>query len=192
MSHYYQSINQSINQSIMKNSVLILGVTFLFTVTSNAKDVIRKPLNLYQDIICSVKDGQEVIEKNKLEKPCIAKEELFQPETVVKSIPESIKEIIVQGDKITENKTSDDLEFMIYEESMREVITQSDLIIENTILDIVYPLFVEKTIYDEVAELELIIESTEKNENFPLDLKKINSNSMMIKALKSKEILGMN
>ena len=117
---------------------------------------------------------------------------MFNPETVIAYNRKTVKETIAEGDKIIENTTSDDLEFMAYEESMKEIIAQSDLIIENTVSNETCPLYGERTLEDEIAELELIIESTESNEVRPLNFKKINNNSLLNNTFNSKKFIGMN
>jgi len=179
----------------MKNSVLILGVVLVsFSTISNAKSTVNLPYHSFENIILS--DDTAEIQNNetgKFEKPSLAENvELFNPETAIAYKPKTIKEIIIEDNKIVEAIVSDDLEFMEYEESMREMIAQSDLITENTASDRIYPLCIERTIFDEIAELELIIESNATNGTKPLDFKKINGDSIMLNSITTKKFLGMN
>ena len=179
----------------MKNSVIILGIALVsFSVTCNAKNVVNLPYNLFKTSVLSdentgMKNNKEV----KFEKPSLIEDvEVFNPEAVITSNPKTIKEIIVEGDEITEYTDPNDLEFMEYEESMRGIIAQYDLITENIIPNTTYPLYIETTIEDEIAKLELIIESNETNKVNPLDFKKINSNSMMSNSFNTEKMIGMN
>lgn len=196
MVSHKKSINQkSIKKNIiMKNSVLILGIALVsFSNISNARNTINLKNNLFQNTIIS-NDGE--VKKShvdtKFKKPSFEDIKVFNPETIIVREPKTIKEIIIEGDKIVENTVSDDLEFMEYEESMREIIAQSDLITENIISDDTHPLYIERTVEDEIAELELIIESKETNELNRLDFKKINSNSILNNSFNTKKIIGMN
>lgn len=179
----------------MKNSVLILGIALVsFSNISNAKNTINLSYDAFQNTILADNNAECQVDKAvKFEKPSLVENvEVFNPETVIANNPKTVKEIIAEGDKIVEAKVSDDKEFMEYEESMREIIAQSDLTIESNVSNETYPLFVERTIQDEIAELEMIIESTESNETRSLNLKKINSNSLLINTFSSKKIIGMN
>jgi hypothetical protein len=190
-SNQTKSKNNNQKTIIMKNSILILGIALVsLTNVCNASNASNN--QIYQGSILSVEDlaSSETVT---VTKPSLKGDtEIFNPETVIAYNPKTVKEIIAEGDKIIENTTSDDVEFMAYEESMKEIIAQSDLIIENTISNEVYPLYFERTMEDEIAELEMIIESKETNKVSPLDFKKINSNTMMINTLNSKTFVGMN
>jgi hypothetical protein len=179
----------------MKNSILILGIALVsLTNVCNATTTVSKSVNSFQ--AAALAEDNEVIVTNegvKMTKPSLNEEtEVFNPETVITYNRKSVKETIAEGDKIIENTTSDDLEFMVYEESMKEIIAQSDLIIENIVSNETYPLYGERTMENEIAELEMIIESTETNEMSPLDFKKINNNSIMTNTFNSKRFVGMN
>jgi hypothetical protein len=179
----------------MKNSVLILGIALVsFSNICNAKNTTKLSINLFQNIILS--DGITKTRTNetaKFEKPSLAVDiEIFNPEAVIASTPKTIKEIIVEGDKIVENTFSDELEFLEYGKSMREIIAQSDLITESAVSDVIYPLYIERTLSDEITEMELVIESNVTNEVQPLNFKKINSNSIMINSINTEKFLGMN
>ncbi|PKB18017.1 hypothetical protein [Flavobacterium sp. 5] len=181
----------------MKNSVLILGVALVsFSNICNAKNTVNLSNNLFQNIVLSDDTTEtRTNEAAKFEKPSLIDDvEVFNPETVITSTPKTIKEIIVEGDKIVENavSVSDEVAFMEYEESMREIVAQSDLITESTVSDVTYPLYIERTLSDEITEMELVIESNVTNEAQPLDFKKINSNSIMINSISTKKFIGMN
>jgi hypothetical protein len=175
---------------IMKNSILILGIAIVsLTNVCNASNTINAQFS--QGSISS-DYGLVSNEVVTVTKPSLKEDnEVFNPEIVIAFNPKTAKEIIAEGDKIIENTTSDDIEFMDYEESMKEIIAQSDLIIENTVSNEVYPLYFERTVEDEIAELEMIIESKVTNEVSPLDFKKINGNSIMINTFNSKNFVGM-
>lgn len=174
----------------MKNSILILGIALVsLTNVCNASNAINN--QIHQGSILS---DYDLVSNKKVTvtKPSLKEDnEIFNPETVIAYNPKTVKEIIAEGDKIIENSTSNEVEFMAYEESMKEIIAQSDLIIENTVSNEVYPLYFERTMEDQIAELEMIIESKETNEVRPLDFKKINSNAMIINAFNSKTFVGM-
>jgi hypothetical protein len=199
MVSHLKSINQKkvINQKtiIMKNSVLILGIALVsFSTICNAKNTVNLPYNSFQNIILS-DDIMETRthETAKFEKPSLATDlEVFNPETVIASTPKTVKEIIVEDEKIIEYTASNDLDVMEYEESMRQIVALSDLITENTVSDVVYPLYIERTLADEIAAMELVIESNVINEVKPLDFKKINTNAIMINTINTKKIVGMN
>jgi hypothetical protein len=186
-----KSKNKNQKTIIMKNSILILGIALVsLTNVCNASNASNN--QIHQGSILSYY-GLVSNETVTVTKPSLKEDtEIFNPETVIAYNPKTVKEIIAEGDKIIENTTSDDIEFMAYEESMKEIIAQSDLIIENTVSNEVYPLYFERTMEDEIAELEMIIESKVTNEVSPLDFKKINSNSMMmINEFNSKTFVGM-
>jgi len=157
-----------------------------FTNVCNAKNTVnRDSVTPFQLAILA--NDEEII----MPKPALDEEnEVFNPEIVIahNRNHKTMEEIISEGDKIIENTTSDDLEFMIYEESMKEIIVQSDLIIENSTPNEVYPLFNQKAQRDKIAELENIIESKDNNEVRPLDFKKINSNFMVIDTINSEDL----
>jgi hypothetical protein len=179
----------------MKNSLLILGITLVsLTNVCNATNSVGRPVSSFKDgILADDNGGIFLTEKVKIVKPSLSTDaEVFNPETVIAYNRKTVKETIAEGDKIIENTTSDDLEFMAYEESMKEIIAQSDLIIENTVSNETCPLYGERTLEDEITELELIIESTESNEVRPLNFKKINSNSLLNNTFNSKRFIGMN
>ncbi|REG96043.1 hypothetical protein C8P67_11115 [Flavobacterium aquicola] len=197
MSHLKKSIkNQSkINQKIiMKKSILLSGIALvLFSNISNAKNINNVSSGLFQNIISS---DHNVEKQNDLaaqmDKSSLTDEaDIFNPETVITFNQKTVKEIIAEGDKITENNNSGDMEYTAFEESMKEIIIQSDLIIENSVSNERYPLYVERTIEDEIAALELIIESTEVNKVSPLNFKKINS-SIIHNSFNSNRFIGMN
>jgi len=180
----------------MKNSILILGIAFVsLTNVCNASSIIKDKMNTCQE---SALDRYNLVllsnEIPTVKKTSIIEEsESFNPELVIPyNNVKTIKEIIMENDKITENSTSDDLDFLVYEESMKEVIAQSNLVIENTVSNEVYPLYFERTIEDKIAELEMIIESTIFNETRPLDFKKINKNTTILNVINSKTFVGMN
>ena len=174
----------------MKNSVLILGIALVSFSTINAKNAALLSKKTFQNIIFS-EDTAQINNIAKFEKPSLDLE-IFHAETVITVNPKTIKEIILEGDKIIENTASDDLEFMEYEESMRKIVAQSDLIIESTATDEIYPLDTARTLYDEIADMELIIESKVTNELQPLDFRKINSNSIMYNSMNAEKFLGLN
>jgi hypothetical protein len=188
--------NQS-NQikSIMKNSLLLLGIAFVsITNACNATSAVGRPFTSFQeDFLAFEAERMVAVKKAVTVKPAICTDtELFDPETVIAYNRKTIEEIIIEGAIIIENTTQDEFEFMAYEESMKEIIAQSDLIIENTVSNETYPLYNERTLEDEIAELEIIIESTETNESRPLNLKKINNNTLLNNTFNSKKIIGMN
>ncbi|WP_264564072.1 hypothetical protein [Flavobacterium sp. N3904] len=179
----------------MKNSILILGIALVsLTNVCNAKSTFSKSVNSFQLATLTV-DNEVVVpnEEVKITKPSLNIDaEVFNPENVIAYNRKTVKETIAEDDKITENTTSNDLEFMAYEESMKEIIAQSDLITESKVSNEVFPLYIIKSVEDEIAEMELIIESTETNEVSPLDFKKINSNSIMTNTFNSNRFVGMN
>lgn len=179
----------------MKNSLLILGIALVsLTNVCNATNSTGRSVNASKEDIFA-EDNLDAFssEKVKVVKPSLGGDaEVFNPETVIAYNRKTVKETIAEGDKIVENTTKDDLEFMSFEESMKEIIAQSDLIIENTVSNETCPLYGERTLEDEIAELEMIIESNESNEVRPLNFKKINSNSLLINTFNSKKIIGMN
>jgi hypothetical protein len=178
----------------MKNLVLILGIALVsLTNVCNATNTVGRPVSPFSEYVLA-KDNEGVsTEKGKIVKPSLSRDaEIFNPETVIAYNRKSIKEVIAEGDKIIENVTLDDLEFISYEESMKEIIAQSDLIIESTISNEIYPLYGERTLEDEIAELEMIIESTKCNETSPLNFKKIHSHTLLINTFNSKGFIGMN
>jgi hypothetical protein len=179
----------------MKNSILILGISLLSLINvCNANNTVSKSVNLFQTAILT--EDNEIIVPNeevKIVKPSLIEvAEEFNPENVISYNRKTVKETIEEDDKIIENTTSDDLEFIAYEESMKKIIAQSDLIIENTGSNVFFPLYIERTIEDEIAEMELIIESTETNEVSPLDFRKINKSSIIKNTVYSKRFVGMN
>lgn len=180
----------------MKTSLLILGIALVsFTNVCNAKNIAKESICLFQNgMFANDNEGVSSDEKSIISKPSLDIEtDVFNPETVINVCNgKTEKEIIAEGDKIIENTTSDDLDFMVYEESMKDIIAQSDLIIENSVSNETFPLFNERTLEEEIAALEIIIESKETNETRPLDFKKINSNSTMANSFNSKRFIGMN
>ena len=179
----------------MKNSILILGIALVsLTNVCNATNTVGRPVSSFKEYFLSEENGRILsTERVKIAKPSLDGDlEMFNPETVIAYNRKTVKETIAEGDKIIENTTSNDLEFMAYEESMKEIITQSDLIIESSVSNEICPLYGERTLEDEIAELEMIIESTESNESRPLNFKKINSNTLLINTLNSKGFIGMN
>lgn len=187
-----KQINQ-INQ-IMKTTFLILGITLVsFTNVCNAETTANESRSSFQKVyFTDDNEGPFSTGEAKITKPCVNDdEEIFSPETVIVYNGKTVKEAIAEGDKIIENNTSDDLDFMVYEESMKEIIAQSDLIIENSVPNETYPLFDQRTIEDEIAALEIIIDSKETNETKPLDFKKLNSNPIMSNSLDSPRFAGM-
>jgi hypothetical protein len=174
----------------MKNSILILGIALVsLTNVCNASNAINN--QTHHGSILSDND-QMLNRTGTIVKPSLKEEtENFNPATVIAYNSKTYKEIIAEADKVIENSTSDDVEFMAYEETMKEIIAQSDLIIENTVSNEIYPLYFERTIEDEIAELEMIIESKVTNEVSPLDFKKINSDSIMKSTFNSKNFVGM-
>ncbi|WP_281638321.1 hypothetical protein [Flavobacterium marginilacus] len=178
----------------MKKSVLLSGIALvLFSNICNAENRVNKSSSLFQNIILSDNDIEKQNDDTQLTKPSLKDEgEVFNPETVIAFNRKTVKEIIAEGDKITENSNTEETEFLALEASMKEIIAQSDLIIESKVSDVRCPLFVERTMEDEIAELELIIESKENNEVRDLDFKKINRIPVLINSFNSKKIIGMN
>ncbi|HEU4791278.1 MAG TPA: hypothetical protein VFS71_16445 [Flavobacterium sp.] len=179
----------------MKNSLLILGIALVsLTNVCSATNTVGRPVNSFKEgFLAKENEGIISTERVKKVRPSLSGDtEMFNPETVITYNRKTVKEVIAEGDKIIENTTSDDLEFMAYEESMKEIIAQSNLIIENTVSNETCPLYGERTLEDEISELEMIIESTESNDARPLDFKKINSNSLLINTFNSKKFIGMN
>ncbi|CAN1533346.1 hypothetical protein MCETHM1_01475 [Flavobacteriaceae bacterium] len=179
----------------MKNSILILGIALVsLTNVSNASNVLNFQKVTFQEIaLLSDNEIEPSNEKTTIAKPeTVTDSETFNPETVLEFVGKTTKEIITENDKITENTTSEELEFMVYEDSMRDIIAQSDLIIENTISNETYPLSFQTSIETEIAQLELIIESTVSNEVSPLNIKEINKNVLLQSTLNTNTFLGMN
>jgi hypothetical protein len=179
----------------MKSLIFILGITLVsFTNVCNASNKYGKHLNSFQEVYlstdnCCMNQNQITAIKN----PYLAKDsEEFNPDAVIVYNQKTIKEIINEGDIITEFSASDDIDFKEYENSMKEIILQFDLITENSVSNEVFSLTEARTIENRIAELEQIIESTETNEVSPLDFDKINTNSMMTNTFNSKRFLGMN
>ena len=187
-----KSINQ--NQSIMKNSILILGVALVsFSGICNAKNTVNNRFYVVSDSTNSVNNCDYTNNGTKFEKPSLLEDsEFFNPETVIAYKAKTIKEIIKEGDEIVEKSTSANEGYDLYEESMRALIAENDLIIENTISNEKRPLYIERTIEDKIAELELIIESNETNETRPLDFKVINGNSVSKNSFNAEKFIGMN
>lgn len=178
----------------MKNSILILGTALVFlTNVCNATNSFNKEINSFQEVALN-NDKEEILSGNKgdIIKPAINPEsEVFYPETVITYNRKTIEQTIDEADKIIENNSQEDLDFMNYSNLMRNVITLSDLIIENSVSNEVHPLYIEKTIEDEIAQLDMIIENVEVNENRPLDFKIINKNAIINRTFNSKNFVGM-
>ena len=179
----------------MKSLIFILGITLVsFTNVCKASNKYAKHLNSFQEVYlstdnCCINQNQITATKN----PSLVKDsEEFNPDAVIVYNQKTIKEIINEGDIITEFTASDDIDFKVYENSIKEIIAQFDLITENSVSKEVFPLTEARTIENQIAELEQIIESTETNEVSPLDFNKINSNSMMTNTFNSKRFIGMN
>ncbi|WP_348797402.1 hypothetical protein [Flavobacterium adhaerens] len=178
----------------MKNSVLIIGI--VIALSSNiclAMHIDSLSLKVFQKTILSndtlkTQSGGDDIDENILPSDEI---EIFYPETVIQYQPIAIEDVIYEGDKITENTVSDELEFMFYEESMRQIITQSELIIDSSVSNAVFPLFSERTIHDEITDLELIIESEQRNNEHPLDFKIINRKPSLSHSLATEKMVNM-
>ncbi|AOW10079.1 hypothetical protein [Flavobacterium gilvum] len=165
----------------MKNSFLILGIALVsFANVCNAKSFAGESKSPFQnDLFADANGGKFPTEEVIVENISLNEDtDVVNPEIIIPYKSKTVKEIIIEGDKITENSVSDDFEFIAFEESMKEIIAQSDLIIENTVSNETYPLFNERTPEDEICELEMIIESKENNDLRPLDFKKINNNSV--------------
>jgi hypothetical protein len=178
----------------MKNSLLILGIALVsITNVCNANSTVDRPASSLQEGFFAKENEGLLTEKVKIVKPSLNGDvEMFNPETVITYNRKTVEEIITEGDKIIDNTTQDEFEFMAYEQGMKEIIAQSDLIIDNTVSNEIYPLYNERTLEDEIADLEMIIESAESNETRPLNFKTINGNSSLINNLNSKKIIGMN
>jgi hypothetical protein len=179
----------------MKSLIFILVITLVsFTNVCNASNKYGKHLNSFQDVYlstdnCCINQNQNTATKN----PYLANDlEEFNPDAVIVYNQKTIKEIINEGDIITEFSASDDMNFKEYENSVKEIIAQFDLITENSVSNEVFPLTEARTIENRIAELEQIIESKETNEVSPLDFNKINTSSMMVNSFNSKRFLGMN
>nr|WP_315256247.1 hypothetical protein [uncultured Flavobacterium sp.] len=177
----------------MKNSVLILGIALvLFSNICNAKNTVVLPCSSFQSTIFSNDTEIQNDGTANFTKPSLTEEALFNPEAVIASNSQTMKELIAEGDKIVETIAPNDSEFMAYEETMKEIIAHSELFIESNVSNESYSLFSERTAEDEIAELELIIDSNETNKVSPLDFKKINNNSIITNAFNSKRFVGMN
>ncbi len=173
----------------MKNLFLNIGIAFvsMTTVCNAASNLqlsqITNPLQ--NEITTSA-------EKGVIQKPVINEEvQAFNPETVIPYQATSINEIIIENDKITENKSSEDIDFINYVAAMKEVVAQTDLITENTESNEVYPLNFYRNIQEEITQLDLITENTINEEIRPLDFKKINKNTIN-SVFTSKTFVGMN
>jgi hypothetical protein len=176
----------------MKNSILFLGITLVFSASVCSASNVFNHQNLQESVLSDF-----VLVSNEMSavvKPTLLEHnEFFNPETVIRcDRSQSIAEIIVENDKVTEYTNIEELEFLDLRESMKKVIAQSDAIIENTVSDEVCPLNIERSIEDLIAELEMIIESKEANEVSPLDFKKINNTSIMGNTFNSKTFVGIN
>lgn len=173
----------------MKNSILILGITLVsLSNICKASNTINSQVATYQAIVSlSENDTITSNEKTAIVKPeVIMDSETFNPETVIGSNSKTVNEIISENDKLTENTTSDEIEFIVFEDSMKDIIAQSDLIIENTVSNEAYPLFIENTIESEITQLEMVIESSVSDEVSPLNFKEINKNTFFAKQLEYK------
>jgi hypothetical protein len=179
----------------MKSLIFILGITLVpFISVCKASNKYEKQLNSFQEVYlstdnCCINQNQITAIKN----PSLVKDsEGFNPDAVIVYNQKTMKDIIDEGDVITEFSASDDMNFKEYENAMKAIIAQFDLITENSVSNDVFPLTESRTIENQIAELEQIIESKETNEFSPLDFNKINSNSMMTNTFNSKRFLGMN
>ena len=179
----------------MKNSILILGIALVsLSNVCKASNTINSQVATYQAIVCL--NENDTITSN--EKIAIAKPELtmdsetFNPETVIGFNTKTVNEIITENDKLTENTTSDEIEFIVFEDSLKDIIAQSNLIIENTVSNDAYPLSIENTIESEIAQLEMMIESSVSDEVSPLNFKEINKNTLLPTNLNTKTYVGMN
>jgi hypothetical protein len=187
--------NNNQKSSIMKNSILILGIALVsLSNVCKASNTINSQVATYQAIVCL--NENDTITSN--EKIAIAKPELtmdsetFNPETVIGFNTKTVNEIITENDKLTENTTSDEIEFIVFEDSIKDIIAQSNLIIENTVSNDAYPLSIENTIESEIAQLEMMIESSVSDEVSPLNFKEINKNTLLQTNLNTKTYVGMN
>jgi hypothetical protein len=179
----------------MKSLIFILGITLVsFTNVCNASNKYGKHLNSFQEVYLST-DNYCINQKQitAIKNPSLVKDsEEFNPDKVIVYNQKTMKDIIDEGDVITEFSASDDMNFKEYENAMKAIIAQFDLFTENSVSNDVFPLTEARTIENQIAELEQIIESKETNEFSPLDFNKINSNSMMTNTFNSKRFLGMN
>lgn len=172
----------------MKNSILYIGIALVsITTVCNASNKQYNEIKNSLNTILITSEEKEVIKKPSVNEDS----ETFNPETVIRYQSKTMESIIIENDKITENKALEDKEFLVYEEAMKEVIAQSDLIIENTISNEEYPLYIERSIEDEIAELDLIIENTIPAKIRPLNFKKISKNTI-INVFNPKTFVGMN
>ena len=172
----------------MKNSILYIAIALVsITTVCNASNKQHNEIKKTRNTVSITSEKKEVIKKPSINEDS----ETFNPETVIQYQSKTMESIIIENDKIIENKALEDKEFLVYEESMKEVIAQSNLIIENTNSNEVYPLYIQRSIEDEIAELDLIIESKVSNETRPLDFIRTNKNTT-INLFNSKTFVGIN
>ncbi|WP_124020620.1 hypothetical protein [Flavobacterium aquariorum] len=179
----------------MKNSILILGIALVsLSNVCKASNTINSQVGTYQALVSlSENDTITSNEKTAIVKPeVIMDSEIFNPETVIGFNAKTVNEIITENDKLIENTTSDEIEFIVFEDSMKDIIAQSDLIIENTVSNEAYPLSTENNIESEIAQLEMVIESSVSDEVSSLNLKEINKNTLLQNNLNKKAFVGMN
>ena len=184
----------------MKNSIIYLGIALatMFQ-NANAETTLVKGVSTDVNIATAVKAEQyqkallaEIVPGNKKVAP-VDDAIILNPESViVMAKQKSMEEIIAEDRKITESKIANDGILYFSEKSTEEIIAADNQIIDSKISYEVQPVFIEKSIEDQIAADNSIIESNIPNEAQALDFEQINRNSILVKQVKSKQIVGIN
>ena len=192
----FQKNNYSL---VSKKSIIYLGLAFVTLFNAQAETTQVNGLDTNITIAAAVKAEQ--YQKSLIEAPAVEYKNqapvedktIVNPATLITAATtKSIEEIIAEDKKITESTITNEGTLFFTERSNEEIIAADNQIIDSQVSEVFQPLFIEKSIEDKIAEDNSIIEAQLPTETQVLDFDKINSDSVLFKAVAKKEILGMN
>lgn len=181
-------------------SIIYLGIALVAVFqNANAETTLVSGINTDLSFVTSVKAEQyqksllgEIIIEHKKMAP-VEDAVILNPETVlIGSNQKSLEAMIAEDRKITESKIINDGILYFSERTTEEIISADNQIIDGHANEEVQMLFIERTIEDQIAEDNSIIESNLPNEAQVLDFDSINRNSVLVKQIDTKKVLGMN
>lgn len=181
----------------MKKSIIYLGLAFVTLFNAKAETTLVNGLDTNITLVAAIKAEQYqkslIMTLPAKQKVSVPTEDntIVNPATLIKgSSTKTIEEIIAEDKKITESTVKTDGSLFFTERTNEEIIVADNQIIDSQISASFEPLYLEPNIEDQIAQDNNIIEASIPETQL-LDFETINRNSILVKEVCKKEILGM-
>jgi len=182
----------------MKKSIIYLGLALVTLFNAQAETTLVNGLDTNITLAAAVKAEQYqkslIVTLPKTHKISVPGEDktIINPATLITANKaKTIEEIIAEDKKITESIIKSEEVLFFSEKTNEEIIAADKQITDVQITETFQPLYIEPSVEDKIAEDNSIIEAN-LPETQSLDFETINRNSILVKEVCKKEILGMN